>query len=122
MESNNKSSDKKMKAKLNKIEKYLITYKDGVPASAFQEICDSLDIGITIDTPSTLNRDTKFIRHKPTKNNNPRKIFKLINTRLNHIELNEVSDKSSFIEVSQEFLLNEQLAGLFKQSASTEPR
>lgn len=104
MESNNKSSDKKMKAKLNKIEKYLITYKDGVPASAFQEICDSLDIGITIDTPSTLNRDTKFIRHKPTKNNNPRKIFKLINTRLNHIELNEVSDKSSFIEVSQEFL------------------
>jgi len=103
-ESTNKSTDKKMKAKLKKIDKYLITYKDGVPASAFQEICDSLDIGITIDTPSTLNRNTEFIKHKPINNNNPRKIFKLINTRLNHIELNEVSDRSSFIEVSQDFL------------------
>ena len=102
--SKSKSAEKRYKSKINKINKLEETYKEGLPESEIQSVCNQLDIGITIDTPSSSTNETQFIQVKPTENKNPRKIFKFINTRLNHIELNEVSNRSSCVEVSQEFL------------------
>ena len=103
-ETTNKKTAMGYQTKLNKINKFEKFYKDGVPDEDFQSICNSLDIGIKIDTPSTMNTKTKFIDVRPDNNKNPRKIFPFINTRLNHIELDEVTNLGSYEEVSQDFM------------------
>ena len=60
-ETTNKKTAMGYQTKLNKINKFEKFYKDGVPDEDFQSICNSLDIGIKIDTPSTMNTKTKFI-------------------------------------------------------------
>lgn len=100
-----KAKSKTAKSRYNviakKTEQYITQYSAGVPADDFQKITDDLNIGIEIDIPSTLNKETKFIKVCPV---NPRKIFRFINTRLNHIELNQVSSTNNYIEVSQKEL------------------
>jgi hypothetical protein len=77
-------------------------FDKGVPENKIAEICNRLQIGIEIDLPSTLHTKTKFIQERSQKQ--PKKIFKYINTRLNHIELNEVRSLNQYETVSKEEL------------------
>lgn len=98
-----KSSEKKYNAIINKITKLEDKYKNGVSTENFQSICDQLQIGIEIDMPSSsLDKNTQYIKTRSQKK--PLKNFKFINTRLNHIELNKITNKDNYIEVSQQFL------------------
>ena len=93
------SSKKKYKSIINKLEKFKITYANGVPENEISNMCNDLQIDITIDLPFQL---TKFIQGKSNKK--PLKHFKFINTRINHIELNEITNTTEFIDVSIEQL------------------
>lgn len=108
IECEDKSKSKSAKGRYKKIQKdikkYLDIYEKGVPEEDIPEICNKLQIGIEIDIPSTLNNDTKYIEYESQKK--PLKKFKFINTRLNHIELNKVSSKSEYEEVSGRDLLD----------------
>ncbi len=56
-------------------------YKDGVPQEAIEEICDKLQIKISIEVPF---KDDIYIEKTSMKK--PLKHFKYINSRLNHVE------------------------------------
>jgi len=102
--SNTENTRKKYNAKANKIVKLIQQYKDGVPEKDLPSICNQLQIGIEIDTPSSvLDKDTDYIKYRSQKK--PIKTFKFINTRLNHIELNEITNKENYEEVSQDELI-----------------
>lgn len=108
----------KRKIKLcNEYEKEFVT---GVPEDRIAEICNKLQIAIEIDLPSTVNNKTKFIEIRSQKK--PLKNFKYINTRLNHIELNEVNSITDFVEVSKKELIeifnNEKEFKMWKQGKS----
>ena len=103
IESKSKSAKKKYSAIKNKIKKYVIQYDKGVPNDDFSDICNRLQIGIEIDLPSTMNNKTTFISVVSQKK--PLKIFRYINTRLNHIELNKVNTKDNYTEVSKKELV-----------------
>ena len=60
-------------------------YENGVPEEAINIICNELQIDIDIDLPLCEN---KFIRAQSLKKR--LKLFRFMNTRLNHIDLNEV--------------------------------
>jgi len=105
LNSNTENTRKKYNAKAKKIEKLMHQYNDGVPEKDFPTICNQLQIGIEIDTPSSvLDKDTEYIKYRSQKK--PIKTFKFINTRLNHIELNEITNKENYEEVSQDELQN----------------
>ena len=85
----------------NKLEE---EFKDnGIPEDRIAEVCNRLQIGIEIDLPSTIDKNTKFIEVRSQKK--PKKIFKYLNTRLNHIELNQVNSLNNYVEVSKEELI-----------------
>ena len=67
-------------------------YSEGVPESDIQEICDILQIGVDIDQPFN---DNYLIEYRSDKK--PRKVFKFLNTRLDHIELSNYSFKEDNI-------------------------
>ena len=101
--SNTESTRKKYIARANKIENLIEYYNDGVPEKDFPEICNQLQIGIEIDMPSSvLDKNTKYIKYRSQKK--PIKTFKFINTRINHIELNEITNKENYDEISQDEL------------------
>tara|TARA_R100000654_G_scaffold19498_1_gene39829 strand:+ start:1234 stop:3948 length:2715 start_codon:yes stop_codon:yes gene_type:complete len=103
--SKTKNTEKKYNSQINKLQKYIVKYSSGVPEKDLPQICNDLQIGLEIDLPSSiLDKNTEYIRYRSQKK--PIKIFKFINTRLNHIELNEVSSKDSYEQVSQEELKN----------------
>ena len=105
MNAQSENTRKKYNARANKIEKLIHKYKDGVPEKDIPSICNELQIGIEIDMPSSvLDKDTDFIKYRSQKK--PVKTFKFINTRLNHIELNEITNKDNYQEVSQDELQN----------------
>ena len=68
------------KAKTNKIKKYLEIYKDGIPETHIKDLCEDLKIGIEIQQPFC---ETVLINERSTK---PRKTFKYVNSRVNHVE------------------------------------
>ena len=97
------SSQRKYNAMIKKLEKLEKDYQQGVPTNDFQDICNKLQIGIEIDIPSSsIDSETQYIKYRSHKTT--LKVFKFINTRLNHIELNEITNKNNYEEVSQEFL------------------
>ena len=75
-------------------------YKDGVPDDAISEICNKLQVDINIDLPFCENQ---FIEGKSIKKR--LKLFKFMNTRLNHVELNEITNLDTFEIVSRKELL-----------------
>jgi len=102
-ESKSKSAQKRYEAKINKIEKYEIEYDKGVPTEEIQLICNHIGgIGIEIDLPSTINNNTEYIKIKSQKGKS--KIFRFINTRLNHIELNKINTKDNYVEITKQEL------------------
>jgi hypothetical protein len=100
--SSNKSTAKKYNSILNKINKYTDIYSKGVPEKDLTDIANDLQISIEIDLPSTLKADTRFLSFESQKK--PLRKFRFLNTRLNHIEINEINNLSNFIEVSQKQL------------------
>ena len=104
-----KSTSKTSYDRYNRIvkqcEKLSLEYSSGVPENKLQEICDKLKIGIKIDVPSyIIKQDTKYINYECAKQTIRK--FRFINTRLNHIELNEITNKDDYEEVSQEELIS----------------
>ena len=97
-----KSAQKRYKTFIKKVDKYLVEYVKGVPDTDISDICNRLQIGIEIDMPSTIFGDTKYIECVSQKK--PLKKFRFINTRLNHIEINDVKTKDNYEEVSQDEL------------------
>jgi hypothetical protein len=71
---------------LKRIGQFEKDYADGVPEEAVAMICNSLQVDIDIDLPLCEN---KFIRVQSLKKR--LKQFRFMNTRLNHIDLNEVT-------------------------------
>lgn len=96
---------------VKKVKKYLEKYQSGVPEQDLQEIVNDLQIGIKIDLPFA--KDQIYIDVKSHKKQLT--TFKFINTRLNHIELNELIDNAQLEEVSYEELqtIVEQLGNEF---------
>ena len=82
---------------LNELEK---KYSKGLPENAVSEVCNSLQSDMEICLPFC---ETKFIEAQSIKKR--LKLFKFMNTRLNHIDLNEVVNNDSFTEVSRAELL-----------------
>lgn len=79
-----------------KIEDYLDLYlKSGVPQDEIINICNDLQIDISISLP--LQKQNKFIDVK--SNSKALKTFKFINTKFNHIDLDEVLLENKFIEL-----------------------
>lgn len=95
-----KTTHYKYKALAKKIERYPSIYPNGVQESDLQNICDDLQIAINIDTPSSVvDKKTSFIKFRSQKK--PLLVFNFINTRIDHVELNEVVNKDNYIEISQ---------------------
>lgn len=78
-----KSSDNYQKA-IYKIEKFIEKFKYGVKNEQFPEICDELKIGVMINSPFQ-----KIPFYEYRCDGKPYKIFKFLNTRLNHVERNK---------------------------------
>lgn len=80
--------------------------EQGVPETAIDDICHSLQIKINIDLPLCLNAD-RYLTFSCNKK--PRKVFNYINSRFNHVEFNKnniytkFGKKETFI-VEQEVL------------------
>ena len=105
MNAQSESTKRKYDAKTKKIQKFINEFNNGVPTKDIPRICNDLQIGIEIDMPSSLlDKNTEFIKFRSQKK--PIKIFKFINTRINHIELNEITNKTNYEEVSQTELQN----------------
>tara|TARA_R100000808_G_C2154667_1_gene165830 strand:- start:6383 stop:9172 length:2790 start_codon:yes stop_codon:yes gene_type:complete len=103
MNAGTESTRRKYDAKANKIQKLMNEYKEGVPEKDIPSICNQLQIGIEIDLPSCImDKKTQFIKVRSQKK--PIKNFRFINTRLNHVELNEITNKDNYEEVSQKEL------------------
>jgi len=76
---------KKYRQLENKVAKLIEKYPDGIPENDIQEISNHLQINISIDLPFSRNHyiDCKSIKKALNS-------FNFINTRLNHLDLNEV--------------------------------
>ena len=81
---------------LKKIDELENKFKSGVPEEAISEICNTLQIDMNIDMPLCEN---KFIEVQSVKKR--LRLFRFVNTRLNHIELNEVVNNDEHEIVSR---------------------
>lgn len=80
---------------LTNVSKYEEQYKEGVPEDAISEICNKLQIDITIQMPFCENT---FIEGQSTRKRLTK--FNFINTRLNHVDLNEVVKTDDIKDIS----------------------
>jgi len=87
----------KLIRELDKLEKQ---YANGVPEDAISEICNILQIDISVDLPFCKNKvvECQSVKKRLTH-------FKFRNTRLNHVDLNEVVGQNNYIEVSKDELI-----------------
>lgn len=98
-ESKSKSAKKRYSGMINKINKYVIKYRNGIPEKDIQDVCNDLQINIKIDLPLI---DEQFIFCESFKK--PLKTFKFVNNRLNHVELNEVVHTNKYEDMGQDQL------------------
>lgn len=80
---------------INDIAEFEVMFKDGVPENAISDICNKLQIDISVQMPYC---ETKFIDCQSIKKR--LKHFNFLNTRINHIDLNEITNLGNFIESS----------------------
>ena len=71
----------RFKTIINKLNKYEQQYNEGVPPDAFPQICNDIQIDITIEQPFS---ESKFVEAQSMKKRY--KLFRFMNTRENHIE------------------------------------
>jgi hypothetical protein len=80
-----------------KINNYINKYLDsGVPQDEIENICNDLQIDIDISLP--LQKDIKLLEAKSNKK--PLKNFHFINTKFNHIDLNEIIYENNIISTT----------------------
>jgi len=80
---------------IRNINNYIKKYEQGVPESHLQEIADTLHINIEIDFPLAVNNFLTITTKTPLTT------FRYVNTRLHHLDLNELVNKK-FIETEQD--------------------
>lgn len=104
---NQKKKKKSYQSKINKIKKLIVKYNKGVPEDDIQSICNLLQVDIKVDFP--LNINETFLHCKSTKKRLKR--FEFINTRLNHVDLNEIvyNDKPICVSRDELYELKEKL-------------
>lgn len=78
------------------IENYEKEYPTGIPETELPQICNKLQIDISVELPLCKKQ---FINYQSQKFG--LKKFNFVNTRLNHVELNELVNKTDFITVSR---------------------
>lgn len=100
-DSKSKTAIKRYKGYIKKINEYMIQYKDGIPQDELQSVCDKLQISIHIDLPNLFNKDATLLSCESNKK--PLKIFKYINTRIDHLELNDCKSLDSYVEVADKY-------------------
>ena len=110
-ESKSKSAKKRYKTIIKKVDKYIIQYYKGIPEEDMSAVCNELQISVEIDLPSTMLNKDKYIEVESQKK--ALKKFRFINTRLNHIELNNVNTKDNYKEESKSVM--EKLFKAFKK-------
>ena len=93
------SAKKKYNAKLNKIKKYLIKYATGIPEDDIESFCKDLSIKIVVSYPFT---DNEIIYGEKLKSID--KVFKFINTRINHLEIGEMLSTEKAEKVTRDFI------------------
>lgn len=93
-ESKSKSAKKRYKTIHKKVSKYIEKYPKGIPEEDLSNVCNDLQISVEIDLPGMTWKEHKYIEVESQKK--ALKRFKFINTRLNHIELNELSTKTEY--------------------------
>tara|TARA_S200002703_G_scaffold118221_1_gene103860 strand:+ start:647 stop:3547 length:2901 start_codon:yes stop_codon:yes gene_type:complete len=96
--SETKSTVKKYNAMINKINKYEEQFKEGIPEDNIQSVADNLQIKIEVDIPSPFDRKVNLLTIEPQKK--PLKTFKFLNTRINHIDVNNLTSLDKYEEVS----------------------
>ena len=99
----NKAETKSTFYRYNKIEEkvnnYISKYLDsGVPQDDIENICNDLQIDISVSLP--LQKDIKLLEAKSNKKS--LRTFNYINTKFNHIELNEIIHENNFIKTYDE--------------------
>lgn len=99
-ESKSKSAKKRYKTIHKKVSKYIEKYPKGIPEEDLSNVCNDLQISVEIDLPGMTWKEHKYIEVESQKK--ALKRFKFINTRLNHIELNELSTKTEYTEVNKD--------------------
>ena len=86
--------------KMNKdIDAMFIQYKNGVPENEIPIVCDKLQIDIDITTPFS---SSNLLEARSTKKALSK--FRYLNTRLDHIELNQVVSDDNIVDVDREQL------------------
>ena len=81
----NNPIDKRTKKKIGYLEKY----QDGIPEEELGMLCEDLQIGMDIDQPFS---KTLLFEYRSMKK--PRKVFKYVNTRINHVEFTNSTSKN----------------------------
>ena len=102
--SKSKSAQKRYKTINKKVDKYIEKYSKGIPEEDMSAVCNDLQISVEIDLPSTILNKNKYIEVESQKK--ALKKFRYINTRLNHIELNNVNSKDNYEEVNKKQIIN----------------
>ena len=103
--SQSKSAKSRYNAINKKVDEYIEKYHEGIPENDLSYVCNDLQISIEIDLPSTmLNNKIKFIEYESQKKS--LKKFRFVNTRLNHIELNNITTKDNYEEVTKDEIMD----------------
>lgn len=79
------------------------TYSDGVPEDAISQICNKLQVDISVELPFGTSNKTLIEGQSVRKR---LKYFKFMNTRMNHVDLNEIVTHDKPVEISREELLD----------------
>jgi len=83
----------------NDVTEYMNKYTTGIPEDIIPEICNKLQVDITIESPFNT---TPLFECQSTKKRLRK--FKFINTRINHVDLNEITICDTPINVTHEEL------------------
>ena len=98
-ESKSESACKKYNAITKKCKEYTEQYKDGIPENCIQYIVNNLGVGISIDMPFAKDKFIECTPHKKSLKN-----FKFVNSKIDHVELNEIVHTNKVNEVDQKTL------------------
>jgi len=97
--SESKTAKSRYSTMIKNIDEYSKKYVNGVPENAISEICNKLQVDILVETPFS---DKKLVLGESIKKR--LKAFRFINSRINHIDLNEIVIDEKPIEVTRKEL------------------
>lgn len=85
---------------LKDIDEFEEMFKDGIPENSISDICNKLQIDISVQMPYC---ETKFIECQSIKKR--LKHFNFLNTRINHVDLNEITNLGNYIETNRKEII-----------------